>query len=546
MLSRTLFASVILAACAPAIPPPSPWFNPGTAHPAAAPASTAGPGAAVVGSTPPTVAAAQGLLRIDGASTSCTSIVSVQPDGSAALLCTFERERACGIRQLGPDGEERSRSELVPGRCMQWVPRGDGGGFLLTLSEDDRSSTIAVLDNAGKLVVSTALTSKGGVAPTGARLALDGGLIVALQYNSNLVFRGKQLGTTKYTVAGIIKLPPSLDRLAWSKLFDTRLTMIAALLPATHGGVDAITNTRGPLVPGAPVNPPLNADGSFGGETYGWRSERVVFDAGGNPAARTDLAFPAAERPMTAVQVDDSVAALTPSTEHYGFANLTTLRPDGQRDRIALGNARRFEATTNGAPWIIDNDLKTAKQPIINWTAREIGGDHRKLALVTVLAKQRVNWVSIAAQGDRVVAFGNSSDPSTGIQTTVTALAALSNSASTLDPARLSVLDRIVLNPACRVARSALDSPAQPVNLTPFYPALGACGLPVDAHAYLELFSEGGIKALTIVRGANANANAKATACARQVLEPVFACPPPNRNIMLPLQPPAAPVPRQR
>ncbi|MDB4954201.1 MAG: hypothetical protein JWO36_1770 [Myxococcales bacterium] len=532
MLTRTFTFLLFVVAC-------STRYSPTTRSVYYRPASETHPGVAspaAPATVPPQVA--QGVVRIDGSSTSCDAVVAVHADGGAAVLCTFEREGGCGIRQLGPDGEERSRSDLAPGTCSQWVTRPDGGGFLVTRATDNRSVTVMALDANGKHTAVSALTSKEDVWPYDARLAADGGLFVAVRFHKDLMFGNKRLGTTKHSVSGIVKFLPSLDRLAWSRLFETRRTEIAALLPATRDGVDALVSTRGPLVPGAPVNPPVDpATGAmFGGDTYGWQTERVSLDSRGKPVARVDMMIERNRSVMDAVQVDDAIAMLTPNLDHPNRTDLTLARADGQRERIALASVMgsRFEGINDRAS-VIDCDCSYAQgKQTGTWTAREVGGSRMQIGLAGALGSQSPSWSSVAVLGDRVAAIGTTADPATGTPITFTALAQLPSGSPAIDLRRLSLVDHLALAPACRGARPQISAVVASDRRATFDTALEACGIAPLARIALTTYRDGGLRSFSI-QGATTDM----IACARRVFEPAFACPTVGNNISFAVRLPA-------
>ncbi len=476
---------------------------------------------------PPATLVAQGVLRIDGASTSCKDVIGVTSDGGAAVMCTFEREDGCAIRRFGPDGEELSRSDLAPGICAAWTAREGGGGFLVTRATDYRSITITALDANGKRTASNALTSHEEVYPFDASLAADGGVFVSLQFRRDLMFGKRRLGTTKFSTSGIVKLPPALDRVAWSRLFDTRRTYIAALLPATHAGVDALISTRGPLVAGTPVNPPINPnDGSiYGGDSYGWKAERVALDQRGKPVARVDMTVEPRRSVDYAAPVGDAVATLTSNPKDSDLTNLTLVRADGQRERTTLGAVSQGFHDDSGRIWVIECDCRydnVAGKLTGTWKAREIGGAQMSIVLAGAFGSS-VTWVSLAVTGDRIAAIGTTDDPATGTPLTFVALAKLSRTASSVDLAKLGVVDHLALAPACRGPRAGLTTL---VSGRAFDPALEACGVAPKARIEMTTYRDGGLRTFDIT-----GASREVVACARRVFEPVVACPVIGSNV---------------
>lgn len=451
----------------------------------------------------------------------CGTVIAVHPDGGAALLCTFGREGGCGIRQLGPDGEERGRSELVPGSCRRWVPRPEGGGVLVTTADDDRTLTFTNLDAAGKRGASTSLTSKGAVDPFDARIASDGALIAAIRFTGDLVHRGKRLGKTDYVVSGIVKLAPRLDRLQWSRLFTTRRTSILALLPAaTPGGFEAVLQTRGPLVPGGPMNPPIDpkTGNVFGGDTYGWRAERVAFDHRGRPGAREDLGSGEYPPLLDAALVEDRLVTLA---EDGGWprARLTILGSDGTREQrtINISGWATFTETA-GRTWFLKCDCafdRAKGKRAGSWVAHEIGGANAKVMLGD---GESIQWFSFAMNETRAVAVGAAEYRDSKIPIRLTALGRVSPEAPSLDVAQLAELDRLGLPAEC--GGKGLTFSEQRAKLAGLDAPLQACGIPPKTRVDLSLFYDGGIETIAIQ-----GAKDEVLGCARRVLEPAFRCP---------------------
>ncbi len=506
--------SMLLTACST---PQAPGYYPRAASPAPSDPST--PPAAPPSSQPPMI----GVLRTEGQSTLCSGLVAVHPDGGATVMCTFRRENGCGLRQLGPDGEERGRSELAPGSCERWVPRGDGGGYLITQQADSyKELMFTALDPAGKRGASTSLTSNSGVFASDAHAAADGGLVAAVIFRDDLSYRGKRLGKALHGVSAIVRFPASLDRAAWSRVFGTRRTQIASLLPATQaGGIDAVLETRGPLVPGAPMHPKVNPeDGSiYGGDTYGWRAEHVEFDKRGTARARHELSVGPRRTVMDAAIVDGTLATLgrDPNADRRNIVTFAR----GERDKMMLGLLMKSEfAVANGRTWLIDVESSRGNNTgsVSTWTAHEVGGARRKLALTGALGTEPVRWTAIGVHDGHVVAIGTAEDSSTGTPLSFTAFAQLSPSAPGLDLATLAPVNRLVLASTCLGPRTEI---ADRVARTHQADAeLTACGVPRATRAELSLFPDGGIGKFSIT-----DASAEVIACARRVVDPVFVCP---------------------
>lgn len=527
MLARTLACSLVLVGCSmSSSPPPSRGLYAPVPGPTTASIAPSGPTAPAIA---PAATAANGVMRIDASSTRC-EVVGVEADGGATLLCTFERGSTCALRHVGPDGGTRSQSESAPGTCLRWAPRADGGGFLATMADDARSVTLTNLDANGHRLARGALTSKDSVYVSDMRIGDDRGLIVALSFRHDLAFRGKRLGTTKFSTSGFVNLRPTLDRIAWSRMLDTRRTYITALLPPTRDGVDAVINTRGPLVEGAPVNPPINPeDGSvFGGDTYGWRAERVAFDRGGTAVARADVSPEPTNTIIDATQVDTTLAVITSDPKRNNRMNLTLSR-DGERETVPLGVLPTWRLSdAAGTAWAIECDCTyDPKQGKLvgPWIAREIGGTRRTFPL-RVAANAAHEWSSIAVRDDHVVAVGTGQDPTTGMPVTFTALAQMPSPTAALDLSTLTLVDKTELAPACRKQRENLMSLVAPDQIAALDPQLEACGVAPMARVAIYTYSDGGLRTFTIDK-----ATPKVVACARRVFEPLVACPLLGNNV---------------
>lgn len=468
-----------------------------------------------------------GVIRLDGSSTTCSDVVAVAADGSASVMCTFDREDGCAIRRLGPDGEQVSRSDLAPGICADFAPREGGGGFLVTRAPNYQSITITSLDANGKRIAATSLTSKEEVWPLDASTAADGGLFVSLQFRRDLMFGTRRLGTTKYSTSGIVKLAPALGRLVWSRVFDTRRTSISALLPGTHGGVDALVNTRGPLVAGTPVNPPINPnDGSvFGGDNYGWKAERIAFDPRGKPVTRVDMTIEPRHTVRDAAQIGDAVVTLTANKTKWNQTNLTVVRA-GQREQSQLGTVSYGLQDISGRTWVIDCDCTYENSKVTGtWMAHELGGAQMTIALGGAFGSS-TTWTSIAVTGDRIAAVGASEDPVTGTPLTFVALAKLPPGAPAVDLARLGIVDHLALAPACRHPRTQIGILVSGQAGRAFDPALEACGVAPKTRIEMATFPDGGMRTFAIK-----DATPEVVACARRIFEPVVACPTLGTNV---------------
>ncbi|MDX2093021.1 MAG: hypothetical protein SFX73_34580 [Kofleriaceae bacterium] len=513
---RRSLAFLLLAGCVASSPPPSPglyYQPPGTPAPTTAGSPPQPNAPAPVPDAAP-APAVHGVVRHDSLGTLCDQIVAVHADGGIGQRCYYEREDACAIRQLGPDGEERGRSDLSPGSCGRWLPRSEGGGYLVSMHRDYKSFTITSLDSNGKRLATTQMTSKDSVFPDEMHLAADGGPIVAVTFREDLRFRDRKLGKTKFSTSGFVHFPPALDRLGWVKLYDTRKTWIAALLPSMGQGVDAIVNTRGPLVPGGPMNPEVNpADGSiYGGDTYGWKAERVSLDARGKQIAATELAKGATVNKAT--QLGDLFAMLTHKPNDYSRTILTTQRGDAERQQRELGNVSGFQAS-GGRTWLIECACKYVdKKYQGSWIAREIGGIGAQIVLGSY---EGPRWTSVAVNDDYIAVVGTKPDPTLDMPVVVTAMAKLQG--SSFDLSRLSFLDRVGGPAECQGKRTKLNQIVNAKLIAELEPQLAACGVPEKKYANISGYADGGLRTFTID-----GATPEATTCARKLFEPLFTC----------------------
>lgn len=529
MLARTLACTLLVACSMSSNPPPSRGLY--APPPSNAPVAEATPAPAPVAPITPTVAT--GVLRVDGPMIDCRS-VSANVDGGTTQLCTFVREQTCGLRTLGADGEVRSTSDRAPGSCGQWVARPDGGGFLSTLSDDSKTATILNLDANGRRIARGALTSKEGVWISHLQIAKDGDVVAALSYNTDLSFRGARLGTTKFSTSGVLKVRPTLDRLAWSRVFMSRRTYIADVMPPASESVDVVINTRGPLVAGTPINPPINPeDGSiYGGDSYGWKAERVAFGRKGNEASRESVAEPGLSA-FDAVMIDDAFAVITNEKKPSNRVNLVVTR-DGKHDTTPLGmvSGWRFTDTGEGA-WVIQCDCvydDKKHQLVGSWFARELDGRKRSIEL-RAPSGTRQTWTSLVVRGDVVVATGPSVDAVTQLPTTFTALARLPASGA-LDVAALEIIDKLELAPGCHRDRPRASFVTITRDAaTKLEPELAACGIAPNTRIDMTMFPAGGIRTFKIEK-----ASPKVVACARELFEPFAACPTDGTNVSFPVR----------
>lgn len=536
MRSRACVFPLLMTACSMAAsPPPSPGLYQGAAGPAPAPTQASMPAPAPAPAPTPAPVVTAGVLRVVGASTACSDVVAVHDDGGATLLCSLEREEACALIEIGADGEERRRSEPVPGTCHRWAPREGGGGFLLTHRE--ASLAITALGPDGRRGPSTSFESAYAPWASDARVAPDGGLYVALSFSSGaLTHRRTRLGKTKYTVPALVKLTPALDRIAWSRVFDQRTTKIASLLQATAAGVDAVIATKGPLVPGGPMEPTAD-DGAYGGNTYGWRSERVAFGARGKPGARSELPLPATTPVQLAELVDDALVTMSYDRETGQFA-LTIAPRDGEprHERLRTWPANGLDET-NDRTWVLACDCAWGKEGLEGkWLARELGGERRVLEL-TGLTGKHASWHAIAVRGDHVVALGTSRDPKSQIPVQLAAFARIAPEVPALDVRRLSLADRFEAPAGC-TGRTQIT----PALLEPLEPELEACDVPVAARLEVRTYTDGGLRTVSnpTYDPKAKKLSPKVLACARRTLAPLFTCPVGGTMSFMPRPPPAS------
>jgi hypothetical protein len=513
----TLLSFSLLACSMSSSPPPSRGLY-GPPHGLApAQAASAPPPANVA----PPAAVANGTLRIDGGSTSCPAIVRVEPDGGATLMCNLARESACVVRRLAPTGFVVVDSERIPGSCTAAAPGMDGSVYIAT-HVSDRASNIARIDARGRRVASTRLTSGESLYLGDLQATEDGSVVASFSFRKDVAFRGKRLGKTAFSTSGIVKLSPKLDGVTWVHLLDTRKTWIAALLPPTRDGVDAVINTRGPLVEGAPVNPePDPNTGMFGGNTYGWKAERVAFDRKGLPATRSDLAKPTFTV-SDAAQAGDAVALLIPEHKPKSV-DVTLLREGAAPAHMPVGHVigHRLSGTA-GNPWLIEcSECKFDRVFVGTWRARDTSGRS-----ITLLAPDAMNvsWESVAVRDDHIVVLGSGIDPTTRAAVTLTALAQLPAESMTLDAGRLEPANQLKLAPGCRMKSIPESLPFEKRNELDV--PLASCGVRGNAYVTINTHPEGGIQAFSVE-----GATAKVTACARRVFEPLLVCPLQGNNV---------------
>jgi hypothetical protein len=301
-------------------------------------------------------------------------------------------------------------------------------------------------------------------------------------------------------------------------MFGKLRTSIPALLPATRGAIDAVLETRGPLVPERPE------DGSaYGGSTYGWQAERVAFDPSGTIAARQRLPFDGETRVLQAAEIDSGLAFLS-AKRLDDSVTLTKLRANGGHERIPLLKGMsallRYAA---GGTWVIECDCTWVHTALSGtWRARKLDGAGMQIALtgrLGPLGAQLPHWMSIFVRGDRAAAVGVATDPATGNRTSFTVLARLSSVSPSIDLGRLRHLHRRGLARECHgMPRKRRDIESE---LWARHDAeLEACGVPPRSVIHAEVYKDGGLRDFRVN-----GATAEVTTCARRVLEAVFACP---------------------
>ncbi len=518
MLARPALLALTVSACNIASsPPPSRNYYAPVQPP---PTAVATPPAPAPEPAPP---ARDGVLRMDATSNHCSEIVAVHDDGGAGVMCTLAREDACVIRQLGPDGQERGRSDLVPGECARWVPRAEGGGVLVTSAHKNPSVTFTAIDSYGKRGASTSLTSPLGVYLFDAVLSSDGGVVAAVTFHDALKYKGKVLGTTKHSTTALVRIAPALDRLVWSRLFSTRRTSVPAILPPSDPDrVDVVMQTRGPLVPGTPVNPPVDPnDGSvYGGDSYGWRTERITFDGRGKPGRREEMSK-GKYAPLTdAALIGGQLATLAYVPPEYRTRTLSFASTSGERVTQTLGGQGSKLVTVGGRTFVLECACSWDSGKLTGtWYAHEVGGARVKIHLGDAGGENPTSWVTVAMRDENLVAIGVAKDAVTGISVTVTAMLRAHAAAPTLDVARLERLDAIGIDPSCQGQRT--DFTRVKTKIDALDAELEKCGVPNSARANIGMFPEGGLR-LFAVEGQSD----EVTRCARALLAPLFTCPP--------------------
>ena len=504
----------LMAGCVASSPPASSVYNQ-SSTPAVGASSPAVPPPLAIAATSSTTI--NGVIRYDNLGVYCDKIVAIHPNGGVDQMCFFEREAACGIRRLGPNGEELSRSDLAPGKCGIWVPRRDGGGYLVTLEAAAKSVAVTSIDEQGKRVAATQLASKQRIYPEDALLAADGGVVLSLQFEADMRYGSRQLAKSKYSTWAVVHFPATLNRLGWVKLFDSRRTQITALMPGLRDNVDAVVNTRGPLVPGAPMHPKVNPeDGSiYGGDTYGWKAARVTLDASGKQVAAADLGLAADTMVSAAAQRDDMFAMVSASPKNDWRNTLTTQRSGQEPQQLEIPPLNEIQ-TVNNRTWLLTCDRNRVDTKYVGaCTAREIGGANAQIQLGPYDPKG-IQWHSVAVHDDHIAAIGTVRNEALKMDLMVTALA--QGNGSSIDPSRLTPLDRIG-GTECGGTRLRPDEIVTKQLITQLAPQIAACGIAENSNAGIATYAAGGLRVFNVQ-----GATPVATACVRKLFEGLFTC----------------------
>lgn len=369
-----------------------------------------------------------GVAIIEKSSLGCSDIIAVRADGGASLLCRSGGYDACEIRELGPDGTVRAIGSRVPGKCQNWLPRDDGGGFLFTHGMDSKTQTITAIDQEGHAGAALVLTSHYEVSYVDARSGPDGALYVGLEFRDDLTYGSRKLGTASYYQAAVLRVPYTLDAVTWLRVFPAKQSGILAILPGTHGSVDALVNFDGTL---------RAAGKSLAGRIGRHKSglARVALDDRGAAVSMEDWFDAAPGGSPFAHMIGDRVAVL-------GESELTLVAPDGTRERISLpGTSLRFP-THAGRTWTLSCVCRLAGHEVVGTRyAQEVGGAKRRIDLVGHVRGMSIN--SIAVVGERVVAILTTHDLVTGAPLSeITAILQLPEDASSIDFDRLTAIER--------------------------------------------------------------------------------------------------------
>ena len=440
----------------------------------------------------------------------------MHPDGGATLLCT-QRDDGCTVRELGPDGEVRATGDLVPGACMAYWPRSAGGGFVATNDAKHLHATITAVDAQGHAGASVAFSSTEWVYLVDGIEAPDGDLFVAAQLRSDLTLdrRKRRLAFGNYFVGAVLRLPPTLADVTWTRVFEATETSVTNFLPATAGGVDALVSFRGTMRAAGP--------GLTGSGKPGWASARVALDATGKPVTQLDITVGPGYGEIYALQTSDGgLAIVTPDPEKPINTNETRLAADGTRGaqtplKLIDSDIRRLGDRT----WMIECDCDTSKQPFVGPSrALELGGAGR-IELAGTVGNGVTQWKSVVTQGDRAVAIGSSFDARTGTPIAFVAMGTVTGGKLDVSPMRID--DHLVLAPGCGPRAEAYIALRPLVDANAF----SACKLPEHTLTDAELWPEGGLRSFRVFAPMRSrpSIDAATTACARKLVEPLLGCP---------------------
>jgi hypothetical protein len=469
--------------------------------------------------SPPALAAAPpAVLRIESTSISCEQVVSMQPDGGATLLCT-DHDDGCVLRALGPDGEVRTTGDRIPGQCRAYWPRAAGGGFVATNDDEHLHATITAVDAQGHAGASLTLSSVWWAYVQDGVEADDGGLFVALQVRSDLTLRARRLAFGNYFIGVVLRLPPTLADVTWTRVFETSEAHVTNLLRATQaGGVDALVSFHGTL---RAAEPSLSASGK-----RGWITARVAIDAAGKPFAQREVARDATLYGMQTA--DGSLAIMTPGSGRPPFNNVMLVAGDGTHGALTPVKMRDERVSRLGErAWLIECDCDLSKQPVVGPSrAIELGGAGR-IELAGTVGNGMTEWKSVVTQGTRAVGLGTSVDARTGIAIAFVAMGDVAG--GKLDVSQMRVADHLVLAPGCGPRTKPDVRLASLVDGNAF----AACKLPSQTLAQIALWPEGGVRSLrvSVPNSTTWSLDDSTTACVRKVIEPALACPPLETNL---------------
>jgi hypothetical protein len=474
----------------------------------------------------------RGVVRIDGVSHRCEQIVDVAADGNATLLCT-SRELVCTVRTYGPDGEERTRTDGVPGLCARYIPRPAGGGYLITHASGHVRVAVTTLDPAGRAGRSLGLDSKEWVHLDDARLSEDDGLFLSITFRDDLMFEQRRLGRAGYFLGAVVRLPPSLDDVSWARVMLAKETGVVGLLPptASGGGVDAIVNFRGTLR--AAGRTPL-----VGAGTYGWGTARVTLDAKGTAIAQSDTTIESGFAVSAAGALPDGrTAIITPVATTPAFANLTIVDAAGVRSAtVRQGVLAQYLHSAGDRTWLVAWDRPTYDRARPGpWIARTIDdtATRRELDVTGFPDIPTPTYLDLASRGDRFALLGVSEDPRTRTPVTFLALGSLAANGAALELGALRLVDHLEFAPGCGGPERKLIESVRDLQ-SKHRDAFARCGVVPGGYGTITLWPDGGLSTFEyqhpsapIKRGLPTTfvANPAVEACARAVLEPDLRCP---------------------